>query len=315
MTKNLSSLTRKLIIIGSGPAALTAAIYASRANLQPLLVQGPEPGGQLMTTTAVENWPGEISIMGPDLMLKIENHAKHFGTDFLSRNIIKVDLNNKDKFLVTTNKNENLYTYSLIIATGATPKRLNCKGEGKYWGRGVTNCAVCDGAFYKDKPVVIVGGGDTAVENATFMTKFTDKITIVHILPKLTASYAMQHKIINNDKINIIYNSTVTEILGNDDHVNQVVVKNLETGQNKILDVNAVFISIGLTPNTSIFKDQLELNQYGYIMLKDYTQTSVKGVFAAGDVADYRYRQAITSAGTGCAAALDAERYLFEKFQ
>jgi len=308
-----NNLSRKLIILGSGPAGLTAAIYAARANLNPLVIQGSNPGGQLMTTTAVENWPGEISIMGPELMLKIEKHAKHFGTEFLSRDITKVDFK-QDPFLLTTNKDEDLYAHSVIITMGATPKRLNCKGEDTYWGKGVTTCAVCDGAFYKDKPVVIVGGGDSAAENATFMTKFTDNITIIHILPKLTASYAMQNKILNNKKIKIIYNSTVTEIIGND-HVKQVAIKNLNTNEITILDTNAVFIAIGLNPNTDIFKNQLELNNYGYILLKEQTKTSVDGIFAAGDIADWRYRQAITSAGTGCAAALDAERYLFEKFQ
>ncbi len=302
-------LTQKLVIIGSGPAALTAAIYASRANLEPLIVRGNEPGGQLMGTTHVENWPGEISILGPTLINKIETHAKHLGTEFLNREIVKVDFKNKP-FALTTNKNETIEANAVIIATGANPKKLNCKGEDTYWGKGVTTCAVCDGAFYKDQPVVIVGGGDSAVENATFMTKFTDKVTLVHILDKLTASHAMQSKILNDKRINIIYNSTVDEILGNNNHVEEVVIKNQKTGQKDIIKTSAVFIAIGLTPNTEIFKDQIELNNYGYIVLKEHTKTSVDGIFAAGDVADSRYRQAITSAGSGCAASLDAEHYL-----
>lgn len=302
-------LTQKLVIIGSGPAALTAAIYASRANLEPLIVRGNEPGGQLMSTSHVENWPGEISILGPALINKIETHAKHLGTEFLNREIVKVDFKNKP-FSLITNKNETIKANAIIIATGANPKKLNCKGEDIYWGKGVTTCAVCDGAFYKDQPVVIVGGGDSAVENATFMTKFTDKVTLVHILDKLTASHAMQSKILNDKRINIIYNSTVDEILGNNNHVQEVVIKNQKTGQKDIIKTSAVFIAIGLTPNTEIFKDQIELNDYGYIVLKEHTKTSVDGIFAAGDVADSRYRQAITSAGSGCAASLDAEHYL-----
>lgn len=302
-------LTQKLVIIGSGPAALTAAIYASRANLEPLIVRGNEPGGQLMGTSHVENWPGEISILGPALINKIETHAKHLGTEFLNREIVKVDFKNKP-FSLITNKNETIKANAVIIATGANPKKLNCKGEDTYWGKGVTTCAVCDGAFYKDQPVVIVGGGDSAIENATFMTKFTDKVTLVHILDKLTASHAMQSKILNDKRINIIYNSTVDEILGNNNHVQEAVIKNQKTGQKDIIKTSAVFIAIGLTPNTGIFKDQIELNDYGYIVLKEHTKTSVDGIFAAGDVADSRYRQAITSAGSGCAASLDAEHYL-----
>jgi len=310
MTNN--NLTSKLIILGSGPAALTAAIYGARANLKPIVVQGPSPGGQLMTTSYVENWPGEISIMGPELISRLEKHAKYFGAEFLSRNITCVDFNNK--FSLITEKNEVLWADSVIIATGSTFKKLNCKGEDKYWGKGVNTCAVCDGVFYKDKPVVIVGGGDSAAENAAFMTQFTDNITMIHILPKLTASYSMQNKILNNKKINIIYNSIVTEIAGDDKHIKKVIIKNLQTNKEFDIDASAVFVSIGLTPNTDIFKGQLELNDYGYIILKNHTQTSKEGIFAAGDVSDFRYKQAITSAGTGCAAAIDAERYLFEKF-
>lgn len=305
---------KKVIILGSGPAGLTAAVYASRANLKPLLIRGPEPGGQLMSTTAVENWPGEISIMGPDLMLKLENHAKYFGTEFLSRKVTKVDFSKED-FLIYTDKEETLTCHSVIIATGATPKKLSVKGEDQYWGKGVTTCAVCDGAFYKDKSVVIVGGGDSAAENAAFMTKFTDKITVIHILPKLTASYSMKSKILNNPKINIIYSSQVTEIDGDSNHVKSITIKDLNTDKISTIDTQAVFIAIGLSANTFIFKDQIELDKNGYIVLKEGTKTSKNGVFAAGDVSDFKYRQAITSAGTGCSAALDAERYLFEKFK
>lgn len=304
--------TEKLVIIGSGPAALTAAVYAARANLEPLIVEGKKPGGQLMTTTFIENWPGEKSILGPNLILKMKEHAKHLGTRFLGQEVTQVSFDKKP-FILKTDKNLTINTQAVIIATGANPKKLNCPGEDKYWSKGVTTCAVCDGAFYKDKKIIIVGGGDSAMENASFMTNYTDKITVVHILPELTASYAMQQRVINNPKINIIYNSTVSAILGDENHVKQVELTNQNSSQTSILETDGVFISIGLNPNTAIFKNQIELNNYGYIILKDHTQTSINGIFAAGDVADYRYRQAITSAGTGCAAALDAEKYLKEQ--
>ncbi len=305
MEKNI----RKLTIIGSGPAGLTAAIYASRANLAPLLIEGKEPGGQLMSTTYVENWPGEERVLGPELMLNLRKHAKSFGTEFLNQNIVKVDFKN-NPFTLYTEKGLEIKSHSVILATGANPKRLNCKGETEYWSRGVSTCAVCDGAIFKNRQVVIVGGGDSAMESASFMTNFTNRITIVHILDQLTASHSMKERVLKNPNINIIYNSTVTEIKGDNDKVTSIIVTNQNTHQETEIKTDAVFIAIGLNPNTKLFKDQLELNSYGYIILKDHTETSVKGIFAAGDVADSRYRQAITSAGTGCAASLDAERYL-----
>ncbi len=302
----------KLVIIGSGPAGLTAGIYAARAALSPLIIEGHEPGGQLMTTTYVENWPGESRILGPELMKNMRDHATHYKARFLTDTITNVDLSQKP-FTLTTRREKVIHTHSLIIATGATPKRLRCPGENTYWGKGVTTCAVCDGAFYKDTEVVVVGGGDTAMESASFLTNFTDKITIVHILPALTASQAMQERVINNPKIKIIYNSTVTEIKGSDKKVTGVLITNQQTKETSQLNAGGVFIAIGLTPNTYLFKNQLEMNDYGYLLLKSHTATSVPGVFAAGDVADSRYRQAITAAGTGCAATLDAERYLKEQ--
>lgn len=299
----------KLIIIGSGPAGLTAGVYAARANLKPVIIEGSAPGGQLMGTSYVENWIGEKQIMGPQLMMKMRDHAKHFGCTFVSESVQSVDFSKKP-FTVTTNKNKVLQAESIIIATGAESKKLNIEGEQEYWGKGVTTCAVCDGAFYPDKRVVIVGGGDTAMEDASFMTKFTDKITIVHILDKLTASHAMQERVINNEKITIIYNSTVSAIDGNGSHVTGATITNQKTGVSEHIETDAVFIAIGMNPNTKPFQGQLELDQYGYMKITDHTKTSVEGVFAAGDVADYRYRQAITSAGSGCMAALDAEKYL-----
>ncbi len=300
----------KLVIIGSGPAGLTAAIYAARAYLNPLVIDGSEPGGQLMGTSYVENWPGEISILGPTLMKKLRDHAAHFKTRFLSEAVITADLSVRPFVLKT--RRHTIETHTIIVATGATPKKLGCPGEEEYWGRGVSSCAVCDGSFYHGKPVIIVGGGDSAMEAASFMTHFTDQITVIHILSQLTASATMQARIIDDPRIKIIYNSTVTGILGTAGKVSGAQVTNQNTGQQTELPASGVFVAIGLKPNTDIFKGQLEMNSYGYLKVQDYTHTSIPGVFAAGDVADERYRQAITSAGTGCAATLDAERYLKE---
>jgi thioredoxin reductase (NADPH) len=304
--------TRKLVIIGSGPAGLTAGIYASRANLEPLIIEGTEPGGQLMGTTYVENWPGEKSILGPKLMMNMRDHAKHFGAEFLAEKIEKVDFSQRP-FTLFTNRNKEIKAHCVIIATGAIPNRLGCPGEDTFWGKGVTTCAVCDGAFYKDKKVMVVGGGDTAMEDASFLKKFTNDITIVQIMDKLTASHAMQKRVLEDPDIKVIYNSTVTEFHGNsgeNPHVNGVTLLDKTTGQSSKVDVDGVFIAIGLKPNTKPFEGQIQLNQWGYIQVENHTNTSVPGVFAAGDVFDYRYRQAITSCGSGCMAALDAERYL-----
>ncbi|MGE0010452.1 MAG: thioredoxin-disulfide reductase [Candidatus Babeliales bacterium] len=299
----------KLLIIGSGPAGLTAGIYSSRANLEPTIIEGTKPGGQLMGTTKVENWPGETSILGPQLMQNMREHAKKAGCTFQTGDIASVDFSQKP-FTLTTNKNEQLQAHAVIIATGATPKRLGVPGEDQYWGKGVTTCTVCDGAFFQNQPVVIVGGGDSAMEGASFMLNFTKQITIIQIHDKLSASVAMQERVINNPNIKIIYQSSVTEIKGDAQKPTHVVVKNNKTGDTQELRTDAVFVSIGLTPNTQAFKDHIELLKSGHIKLFGKTKTSVEGVFAAGDVADYTYRQAITSAGDGCMAALDAERYL-----
>ncbi|MCL4361192.1 thioredoxin-disulfide reductase [Candidatus Dependentiae bacterium] len=300
----------KLIILGSGPAGLTAAVYASRAGLEPLIFEGPNPGGQLMTTTAVENWPGDINIMGPQLMMNMREHAKHFGTKFSDEKIAKADLSVRP-FILETESGKKFKSHSIIISTGAVPKKLKVTGEDKFWGKGVSTCAVCDGAFYRSKKVVIIGGGDTAMEEASFMRNFTEDITVIHILPELTASKAMQERVLNDPKIKIIYNASVTAILG-DEKVSGVEYLNKQTNKKEQLEADGIFVAIGLVPTTELFKGQLELTKSGHIQLKDCTgtQTSVDGVFTAGDVADAKYRQAITSAGTGCAAALDAERYI-----
>lgn len=305
------SKKHSLIIIGSGPAGLTAGIYASRAELTPLIIRGDKPGGQLMSTTDVENWPGDTSILGPKLMINMEEHAKHFGSQMLDENVEKVDFSSKP-FKLWTNKGNELEADSVIIATGATPLRLNIPGEDTYWGKGVSTCAVCDGAFYKQKPVVIVGGGDSAMEMASFMTRFTDDVTVVQIGPELTASKPMQKEVLDNKNVKIIYNTAVTKAVGSNDHLEQVEITDQKNQEKQILTAHGLFIAIGLKPQTDFLKGQVELDQRGYLVLQDHTKTSVPGVFGAGDVADYRYRQAITSAGAGCMAALDAERYLVQ---
>lgn len=298
-----------LVIIGSGPAGLTAAIYAARAGLNPLVIDGNQPGGQLMGTSVVENWPGETSILGPKLMQNMRDQADKLGTRFMSAKIEHTDFSHPP-YKLTTNKDEVLSAEAIIIATGAQPKKLGVPGEEEYWGKGVTTCAVCDGAFYKNKPVVIVGGGDTAMEDASFMTNFTKDITVVHILDKLSATKAMQEPVVNNPDIKIIYNSTVSRIVGDGEHVTTIEITNKETDKVESIPANALFVAIGLTPNTKIFNNQLKLTDYGHILTTKHTETSRSGIFAAGDVVDARYRQAITSAGTGCMAALDAEKYL-----
>lgn len=299
----------RLIIVGSGPAGLTAALYAARAALEPLVVEGKEPGGQLMGTSAVENWPGEISIMGPELMMNMRKQAKQAGAEFASGLITHVDFSGKP-LRMTSSKGIEYTADAVIIATGAVPNHLNCPGEAEYWGKGITTCAVCDGAFYKDKKVVVIGGGDSAMEAASFMHKFTDQITVVQILDHLTASKPMQERVLDNEDITIIYSSTVTSFEGDGSRVTSVTITNSITNEVTTLPADGVFIAIGLSPNTSMLKGHIELDSYGYITLKEHTMTSVPGVFAAGDVVDYRYKQAITSAGSGCMAALDAEKFL-----
>lgn len=300
-----------LIIIGSGPAGLTAGIYASRANLKTIILEGEKPGGQLMNTTFVENWPGNKSILGPTLMMNMRDHAIHFGCTMSSETVTSVNFS-KPPFLITTKNGKSFSAKSIIIATGAYPKRLSCPGESTYWTKGITSCAVCDGAFYPNKKVAIIGGGDTAMEDASFLKKFTSDITIVHILDKLTASHAMQQRVINDPSIKIIYQSTVKEFHGDNNQLTAMTLYNTQTLKETVIPVDGVFIAIGSTPNTKPFAGHIDLTENGYIKVHDQVKTSVKGVFAAGDVHDYRYRQAITSAGAGCMAALEAERYLAE---
>lgn len=302
-------MVHAVIIIGSGPAGLTAALYTGRARLAPLVIAGKEPGGQLMGTTIVENWPGTMSIMGPQLMLQMQEQATAVGAALLFETVVSVDCS-AIPYTVTTNSGTTYRSKSIIIATGAQPNRLGCQGEEEYWGKGVTVCAVCDGAFYRDKKVIVVGGGDTAMEDASFLTKFTNNITVVHIKDRLTASQPMQERVLANSAIKIIYNSTITAITGNGNHVTGCTIQNMLTGNEEKVATDGVFIAIGLKPATKPFIGQLPLNSYGYLQTIDAIYTEKPGIFVAGDVADFKYRQAITAAGSGCMAALACERYL-----
>jgi len=302
-------MIHKLIIIGSGPAGLTAAIYAARSNLKPVIVEGTVPGGQLMGTSFVENWPGEKRILGPELMIKIQEQAKALGTSFISETITRVDFSQKP-FTLWTDRNTELKAHSVIIATGAVPNRLGIPGEAEYWGKGVTTCAVCDGAFYPNKKVLVVGGGDTAMEDASFLKKFTSDITVIQISEAFTASHAMKERILNDPAITKIYNSTLSAIRGDGQRATHATITNKLTNESHEVAIDGIFVAIGLKPSTDAFKGHIAMNQWGYIQIENETLTSVPGVFAAGDVFDYRYRQAITASGSGCKAALDAERYL-----
>jgi len=300
-----------VIIIGSGPAGLTAAIYASRALINPLMIEGEEVGGQLMTTTDVENYPGfPDGIMGPALMEQTKKQAERFGTRFISQNVTKVDFSQRP-FKVWVG--EKLYqTKSVIISTGASAKYLGLESERKLLGRGVSACATCDGAFFRDQKVIVVGGGDTAMEEATYLTRFASEVIIVHRRGEFRASKIMADKAMNHPKIKVMWNSALEEVLG-DNLVSGARIKNLVTGEVQELAVEGIFIAIGHKPNTDLFKGQLETNEVGYLTTKAHSAwTSVEGVFAAGDVADDKYRQAITAAGTGCMAAIDCERWLEE---
>ena len=305
----MSDETKKMIIIGSGPAGLTAAIYSARANLNPLIIEGSTPGGQLINTSLVENWPGEKSIMGPQLMMKMKEHAQSLKAEFLSESVTKVDFSKKP-FTIWTDRDKELKAESVIVATGANPKKLGAPGEDEYWGKGVTTCAVCDGAFYKDKKVVVIGGGDTAMEDASFLKRFTKNVTVIQIMDKLTASHAMQQRVLNDPDITVLYNSTVSEFHGDGSHLTEITITDQKSQEQTKMAVNGAFLAIGMNPNSTPFQGQLDMDKWGFVKVENHTKTSVDGVFAAGDVEDFRYRQAVTAAGAGCMAAFDAERYL-----
>jgi thioredoxin reductase (NADPH) len=300
---------RNVVIIGSGPAGLTAAVYAARANLSPLLIEGWQSGGQLTTTTEVENYPGFAKgIMGPELMKEMRAQAERFGTEFLTDDVTAVELTQRP-FAIMIDSGQTVQTKTLIIATGASAIQIGLKNEARLTGHGVSTCATCDGFFHKEKELIVVGGGDSAMEEATFLTKFAGKVTVVHRRDKLRASKILQDRAMKNEKISFLWNSIVEDILGND-VVTGVRVKNLVTGKVIEMPCAGVFVAIGHRPNTNLFSGQLDMDAKGYIRTTQGTATSVPGVFAAGDVQDSVYRQAVTAAGSGCMAAIDAERFL-----
>lgn len=309
------TMHKEVVILGSGPAGLTAAIYAARANLKPLVVEGPEPGGQLMITTDVENYPGFAKgILGPELMEQFREQARRFGSEFLVSWVSKADLSSRPFTLET--EDHIIKAETLIIASGASAKWLGIPGEAPtplgLGGNGVSACATCDGFFFKGKPLVVVGGGDTAMEEATFLTKFATRVTVIHRRDTLRASKIMQDKAFRNEKIDFIWDTGVEEILGTREAgVTGVRLKNLKTGEQRVFPTEGVFIAIGHKPNTDLFRGQLDMDDVGYIRTRDRsTATNIPGVFACGDAQDSVYRQAVTAAGTGCMAAIDAERFL-----
>jgi thioredoxin reductase (NADPH) len=302
---------RRVVIIGSGPAGLTAALYSARANLKPLLIEGLEAGGQLMLTTMVENWPGfEQGIMGPDLMQEMRKQAERFGTEIVQDHVTRVDLQ-KRPFTITVGDGKTISADSLIIATGASARWLEIDTDRKLAGHGVSTCATCDGYFFRGRPIAVIGGGDSAMEEAIYLTRFASKVTVVHRRESLRASKIMQDKAFANPKIEFVLDSEIEQVLDvSKGEVTGIVVRNVKTGHRTQLPLDGVFIAIGHTPNTSLFRGQIELDAAGYIVTHSGSHTSVPGVFAAGDVQDHKYRQAITAAGSGCMAALDAELYL-----
>ena len=303
-------MTRNVVIIGSGPAGLTAALYTARANLQPLVVEGVEAGGQLMLTTLVENYPGyRDGIMGPDLMAEMRSQSEKFGAEIVQGNVTRVDLNEKPFTVVTSDAEYK--TTTLIIATGASARLLGLPSERALMGHGVSTCATCDGYFFRGQEIAVVGGGDSAMEEAMFLTRFATKVTIVHRRSALRASRIMQDKARANPKIAWLLETEVEEIRDTGQGaVTAMVVRNNVTGERTEVPVAGVFVAIGHTPNTALFRGQLEMDANGYIITRDGAKTSVRGVFACGDVQDHVYRQAVTAAGSGCMAALDAEHYI-----
>jgi thioredoxin reductase (NADPH) len=303
----------RLIILGSGPAGFSAAVYAARANLKPVVITGIQPGGQLTTTTEVDNWPGDVEgLTGPDLMVRMQQHAERFNTEILFDHINRVDLAQRPFLLVGDNG-----SYScdaLIIATGASAKYLGLPSEEAFKGKGVSACATCDGFFYRGQKVAVLGGGNTAVEEALYLSNIAAEVTLIHRRDKLRSEKILQDKLLAKDNIRVIWNHNLEEVLGDDSGVTGVRIRSTENDSTQELDVQGVFVAIGHQPNTAIFEGQLEMKD-GYLKVRSGTEgnataTNIAGVFAAGDVADHVYRQAITSAGAGCMAALDAEKYL-----
>jgi thioredoxin reductase (NADPH) len=304
------SSTENVVILGTGPAGLTAAIYAARANLKPLCVEGSQPGGQLTITTEVENYPGfPEGVQGPEMMVGFRKQAERFGTRFKTGDVQKVDLS-KRPFKMTLADGSEILTQTLIIATGASAKLLGLPQEKKLMGRGVSACATCDGFFFRNQDIAVVGGGDTAMEEANFLTRFAKSVTVIHRRDSFRASKVMQERVLKNPKIKVIWDSEVADIVG-EQEVTGLKLKNLKSGATSDLAVTGFFVAIGHQPNTKLFKGQLRMTEAEYLIVQPgTTKTEIPGVFAAGDVADHVYRQAITAAGTGCMAAIDAERFL-----
>ena len=299
-----------VIIIGAGPAGYTAAIYTSRAKRETLVISGNLPGGQLMLTTDVENYPGFAEgIFGPELMTTMRKQAERIGTMIIDDEVVNVDFKHRPFKILTYS--EEYEANAVIIATGASPRKIGIKGEQEFSAKGVSYCATCDGPFFKNQDLVVAGGGDSAMEEAIFLTKFAKSVHVVHRRDKLKASKIMQDRAFENKKIQFHWDSVINEIKGNQ-KVNQITINNLKTNQKETLEAGGVFVAIGHDPNTKLFKGQIELDDQGYIILKNSTKTSVEGVFAAGDVHDHRYRQAVTAAGFGCMAAIDVDKYLSE---
>lgn len=308
MSSDSNKTKYEVIIIGAGPAGYTAGIYSARAGHDTLILSGILPGGQLVNTTEVENYPGfEKGIMGPDLMIEMRKQTERMGATIIDDEVSKVDFKNKPFKVSISSKT--FEGKAVIIATGANPRKLGLEGEQTFAGKGVSYCATCDGPFFKNQELVVVGGGDSAMEESTFLTKFASRIHLVHRREGLRASKVMQDRAFNNSKINFHWNSEVEQISGNG-KVQSVVLKNNKTNEKTTLQVGGVFVAIGHEPNSKIFKGQVELDNNGYVVLKNHTETSVKGVFAAGDVHDHTYRQAVTAAGFGCMAAIDVDKYL-----
>ncbi len=304
---------RKVTIIGTGPAGLTAAIYSARANLSPLVIQGPEPGGQLITTTDVENYPGfPDGIMGPDMMQKFEAQAERFGAELRWGSVTSVDFSTRP-FKLVVDEETPITSDTVIISTGASARYLGLENEARLLGHGVSACATCDGAFFREQEVAIVGGGDTAMEEALFLTRFASKVYVIHRRGEFRASQIMQDRVLAHEKIEVLWNTEVTDVLG-DKLVSGLVLRNTDGTNERTLPVEGFFVAIGHRPNTDIFKSYLDRDETGYLITKpDSTYTNVEGVFASGDAQDHIYRQAITAAGTGCMAAIDAERWLADQ--
>lgn len=305
----MASQSELVTIVGSGPAGLTAAIYTARMGLSPLVIDGPLPGGQLMTTFLVENWPGEQKISGPKLITNIRDHAQLFGTRFLSGSVESIELTSP--FKITLNTEETITSQTIIIASGSKPRRLGCPGEEKYWGRGVSSCAICDGALFQDKQVLVVGGGNSALEYVLFLSQFTKKITLIHRGTSINATeQRLKEQVLKLSFVKTYFSTIIISIEGDNEQITAANIQDLNTGSKRTLDVAGIFLAIGSQANSSFLPKEIALSENKQIIVNNGTHTTIPGIFSAGDVANKAYRQAITASGTGCQAALDAQKYL-----